>query len=231
MTEEEVEQMLRNAADARTKLKPIGGGWLLAVSGHGAPAEDVLAGLVDTDTLEPGFPFSEILTPSSSVVIAMAIDVPHNDRPIEQPWDRFADSARGAEDESEEQQVRRRLRQLQTMPERTLAGQLADFAILVSESDGGLVLDVRARRAGGGGEEQTARFLEMLVLATRFYLGPMSPQLDRELGEVLIQVWSGEVRARLAVSGATLLDTLEAHAARSREISVLRRRLAELEGP
>jgi hypothetical protein len=230
MSEDDIEELLRQAAAAKTQLRPLGGGWLFAVPGFGASVEDVPAGFVDTDDLDLRFPFSEILRTPSSAVLAIAIDVPHNDGPVEGSWDRYSDTAPGAEDETEEQRLQRRLRLLQGAPARMLAGQLADFAIVVSESDAGLFLDVTARRAGGGGEEQNARFLEMLVLATRFYLGPISPQLDRELGDASIQVGSGEVRARIAVNGATLLDVLEGHAARNKEISELRRRLEELQG-
>jgi hypothetical protein len=186
--------------------------------------------MVDTDSLELDFPFSELLEPPSRVLLAMAIDVPHNDGPFEQTWRLDAGSDHEGREQSEEEWLRSRLRRLQTAPGRMLAGQLADFSLMATELDGGLALDVVARRPGGGGEERNARFLRMLLLAGRFYFGAFSPQLDRELGEAWIQPTSGEVRARLVVTGATLIDTLEEQAARSREIRGLRRRLEELAG-
>ncbi len=71
--------------------------------------------------------------------------------------------------------------------------------------------------------------LSMGMLMARFAIGAVDPQLDRELAAAWIEPRRGEVRADVVLGTATLLEALEAHAARQREIRELRRRVEQLQ--
>ena len=91
-------------------------------------------------------------------------------------------------------------------------------------------LCMEGRRDLGDGAAETARFLRMALLGFRFAVAPAAPELDRELGDAVIEVEHDAVRAACTFSQATLIETLERDARRLQEIEELRDELARLAG-
>ncbi len=232
MSDEDIAEMLDDMRQEGPAILRLGGGWLVVGSEHAQPPADEVGGFTSGEQLELGFPFEALVRADSPALLAVAIDLPGNDGPFRDSWAEAVDAGDAVEDGeagTEVERLSRRLALLQSAPHQLRASQLADFLIVASRSDGGLRLDLSARRPGGGGEDLNARMLMMGLLVARFTVGAVEPQLDRELATAWIEPRQGEVRADLVLSTATLLDALEAQAARQREISELQRRIDELE--
>jgi len=232
MSDEDIAELLDATRREGLTILRLGNGWLVVGSGYVQPPVGDVGGFISGDQLELGFPFEALVEPDSPALLAVAIDVPGNDGPFLESWLEVVDAGNpveDGEDVSEMERLTRRLGQLQNAPHRLRQSQVADFLLEVRRSDGGLRLDLTGRRPGGGGEELNARMLSMGLLMARFAVGAVDPQLDRELAAAWIEPRRGEVRADLVLSTATLLDALEAHAARQREIRDLRRRVEELQ--
>ena len=119
----------------------------------------------------------------------------------------------------------KRLGELEERQSLAIGGQMADFALVVSEVDGGLSGQITARRPGGGGEEHTAAMIRLAAAATGFTLLYASPDLSRALFTIRIAIGDGEVRAETVLSQTSLLDAVDTELSRRREIRDLRARL------
>lgn len=229
MSAEQLEQMKNSLGRPRPELHLLGAGWVFMSPELGGAAGELPTGMVEVDELELGFPFDQVLAAEDRLLV-MGVDVPHNDGPFGVPPSPESTADEPEDEElSEADRIRRRIQELDSATGRLYAGEMADFLVALSESDGGLILEVTARRPGGGGAAANARFLRMVLLATRFAVAPIHRQLDRELGDARIEVEGEDVVASVTVSGATLVDTVATYAARQRELRDLRRRLTELE--
>lgn len=219
-------EMLEMLSDSRHRIVRCGAGWLWMGAAGGVPPIGVSACGGDPVALdEPlAFPRNVLLDLTTRTLVAMAVDLPEND-----PAPDDAEDEPEAGDRSEREAIQQRLRELQDPTGKTVLSQVGDFAARLEENDGGLALDLVARRADGGGADATARMFRMVLLGLRFTIAPTAPELDRELSGAVIEVSGDEVRAWCSISQATLLDSLERETERQLEIRELRHRLRELD--
>jgi hypothetical protein len=165
----------------------------------------------------PVFPRDVLVSSSRRDLIRVAIDLPGND------------GGSDPDELSERERLRAQIEALGSGDE-VLFSQLTDFTAVLSEADGGLMLDIVGWREDGAGVGVSARFLRMAVLGARFAVAPTAPALDRELGDAVIVVEGDRVRANLAVSQATLVETLEHDAWRRAELDRLHEEIRRLDG-
>ncbi len=200
-------------------------GWLTIARPYsdleGAATAATVCGELRSLEEPPEFPAVVLLGDSRSALARVAIRMPGRG-----PGDE--DGAQDTDQPSEREQVLERLRSLHSS-EDDLFAQLGDMSIVVSELDGGLAVDVQARHPDGRGPDETERFVRMLLLGLRFVTAPVAPELDRELAGTIIQSERSTVRASCTISQGALLQAMERHAARQREIDELMRRLEELD--
>ena len=220
--------MARIIEMSRPRIARCGSSWLVSMRhGAGATEQAELCGgaLIDIDET-PSFPRDVLLRESKRILATIAIDVPGND--LEQDHRLENEEGNTAEAAGERERLLLRLRELES-PENGMFRQLGDIAAVVSEVDGGLVLDLVARRPDGERAEETQRFLRMLVLGMRFAVAPTAPELDRDLGNAVINVEGDAVRATCTFSQAALTATLERESERRRAAAELRQKLEALD--
>jgi hypothetical protein len=222
--DQEIAEMRADFAASRPRLVQCDSDWLVAFpyGVQGSELEDLCGGSgTETVDVVPVFPREVLLEQAPEVLISVALDLPGNDHATA--------TADEEGDDAEREALVTELRRLQGS-DLDIVGQLGDMSIVISELDGALAVDLVARRDDGGGADETARFLNMMLLGARFAIAPSAPDLDRALADARIEVVGPEVHGRCVLSQATLIDTLEADRHRRAEIDELQRQLEDLEG-
>jgi hypothetical protein len=227
--EEDSEAMLfSEIMRRRSRVLLLGSGWVGL-----APPRAPVSGLGFVDSIEteksaaesegPPFPFDQLLSLDPSVLMSLSLDVPGNN-------DSDGDSAEPLEPISDlgERQLREIERELAKRPELETTALLSDMAVTVSETDGGLRVEVLARRPDSRDPLVSELLIEVVCSMLRIVVYHISPELAYELGDYHVIHEDDGLRFDITMSQASVLDAINLEAERLRELRYVRRRLEEL---
>jgi len=170
------------------------------------------------------FPWTELVEPLDGQMAVAALENRDNDKAPEEP----SDVENG--EQGSIASIKRELARLDRAETWRLAGEIGDMAAHLSETDGGLVIDVTARLPGGRGPGQsTGTILQLAVGFAYLGLTMVSPPLGREIAQASIEEEGDHCQATVTLSLASLMDAAQSYVRQKRRVAVLQRRLRELE--
>lgn len=177
----------------------------------------------DLEKFDPedfGFPFADLVTGERTELCMMAVDVPGNEEKENVSHSELLDA--------EIRVLEAQLRELKDADELSILVSTGDVLLTVTETDGGIALDLEAALPTGEMGELSTQVLETTLAILRLAVLWVGPELSRDLGSTVFHDAGDSVVASAVISRASLYDAIDRLVEHDDQVRELKARIKEL---